>query len=91
MVRRRMLSLIDMRLRQATPERNNEPFGGKSVIFFGDFGQLPPVLDVPMYANNTTQDANSNDGIGAYKEFKEVYKLDVVQRQSGEEEEQQAF
>ena len=71
-----------MRLRQATPERNNEPFGGKSVIFFSDFGQLPPVLDVPMYVNKTTQNANSNDRIGAYKEFKEVYKLDVVQQQS---------
>src|SRR4051794_10926378 len=46
MVGCRMLSLIDLRLRQATPERKDEPFEGKSVILFGDFGQLPPVCDI---------------------------------------------
>src|SRR6266498_3142008 len=90
MVRRRMLALIDMRLRQAFPEHNNEPFGRRSIILFGDFGQLPPVLDLPMYAS-TQRDTLSNDGFAAYKQFREVYKLDVIQRQSGDSEEQQKF
>ena len=51
MVGRRMLGLIDMRLRKAFPEHNNEPFGGRSVIMLGDFGQLPPVLDLSIYAD----------------------------------------
>ena len=91
MVGRRMLGLIDMRLRQAFPEKNNEPFGGRSIIMFGDFGQLPPVLDFPMYTNNVSRDTSSNNGIAAYKQFREVYKLDIVQRQSRESEEQRNF
>ena len=87
MVGRRMLALIDMRLRHAFPENKNEAFGGRSVILFGNFGQLPPVLDLPMYATNVSHDTKSNDGITAYKQFREVYKLDIVQRQSGETEE----
>ncbi|CAG8802972.1 2782_t:CDS:2, partial [Cetraspora pellucida] len=82
MVGHHMLALIDMRLRQAFPEHNNEPF---------DFGQLPPVLDLPMYANNISRAPFSNDGLTVYKQFLEVYKLKVIQRQSGDSEEQQNF
>ena len=44
---------------------------------FGDFGQLPPVLDLPMYAN-TKKDALSNSGLVVYKQFKEAYKLKTI-------------
>ena len=86
-----MFAAIDKRLREAFPESKNEPFGGRSIILFGDFGQLPPVLDLPMYATNISHDINSNDGIASYKNFREVYKLDVIQRQSGDCEEQKVF
>jgi hypothetical protein len=67
MVGRRMLGLIDMRLRQAFLEFNNEPFGRRSVILFSDFRQLPPVLNLPMYANNASHDRSSSNGLAAYK------------------------
>src|SRR5205823_11240396 len=91
MVGRRMLGLIDMRLRQAFSEKKNEPFGGRSIILFGDFGQLPPVLDVPMYSTNISQDVVSNNGMAPYQQFLEVYKLDMIQRQSGESAGQREF
>jgi ATP-dependent DNA helicase PIF1 len=83
MVGRRMLSLIDTRMRQAFLENKNEAFGGHSIILFGNFGQLPPVLNLPMYANNTGHEEMSNTGLAAYKHFREVYELDVIQRQAG--------
>ena len=91
MVGRRMLSLIDKRLRQAFSENKDEPFSGRSIIMFGDFGQLPPVLDLPMYATNVSRDNTSNDGQVCYKQFREVYKLDVMQHQSGDSDEQKSF
>src|SRR3954451_692592 len=56
----------------------------------GDFGQLPPVLDLLVYVN-IPRDPLSNSGLAAYNLFKEVYKLDVIQRQSGNSQEQQDF
>ncbi|CAG8767787.1 17951_t:CDS:2, partial [Racocetra fulgida] len=88
MVGCRMLVLIDMRLYQAFSEHQNQPFGGQSVILVGDFGQLPLVLDYPMYAQSLSHDPLSNDGIVAYKQFQEVYQLDIVHCQSDDSDEQ---
>jgi hypothetical protein len=41
------LSHIDFRLQQA--KNNDLPFGGISILLFGDFWQLPPVLDKALY------------------------------------------
>ena len=91
MVGRRMFALVNKRLREAFSENKNEPFSRRSIILFGDFSQFSPVLDLPMYANNISHDTISNDGIASYKNFWEVYKLDVIQRQSGDSEEQKSF
>ena len=90
MIGQRMLSLIDMRLKQAFLE-SNEPFRGRSIIMFGDFEQLLPVLDLLMYANNASNDVAFKNELATYKQFTEVYKFNIVQWQSGESEEQQRF
>ncbi|KAF5128359.1 ATP-dependent DNA helicase pif1 [Metarhizium anisopliae] len=45
----RQLSWIDDRLREAFPNRNEEFFGGLNILLVGDFFQLPPVLQKPLY------------------------------------------
>lgn len=54
MIGLRMLSAIDQRLREIRPQYSNVLFGGVSVILFGDFCQLPPVLDLALYQLTTT-------------------------------------
>lgn len=49
MMGHKMLAWVDKRLRQASGKLDS-PLGGFSVILFGDFGQLPPVGDRPLYA-----------------------------------------
>ena len=44
-----LLTCIDACLREAFPSQCTIPFNGCSIIFLGDFGQLPPVKDIPMY------------------------------------------
>ncbi len=86
-----MLALIDLQLRQAFLEYQNHVFSGRSIILVGDFEQLPPVLDEPMYSQIPQHDTLSNDSITAYRQFQEVYKLDVIQRQSGDSDDQRNF
>ncbi|XP_057847781.2 uncharacterized protein LOC131057655 [Cryptomeria japonica] len=49
----KLIQRIDIRLREAFPTHNQLQFGGRSIILFGDLGQLPPVKDIPMYASTS--------------------------------------
>ena len=44
-----MMTWVDKRLQQATTHLDI-PFGGISIILIGDFAQLPPVGDRPLFA-----------------------------------------
>jgi ATP-dependent DNA helicase PIF1 len=48
MVGRKMFGQVDQRLRQAFPQCGDKVLGGRSCLLFGDFGQLPPVMDLPL-------------------------------------------
>ena len=49
MMGKAMLHAIDRRLRQARPAKKDTAFGGISIMITGDFRQLPPVGDSPLY------------------------------------------
>ena len=54
MIGHKMLSWLDNRLRTGTGTgRQDIPFGGMPIILMGDFGQLPPVGDRPMYISGS--------------------------------------
>ena len=89
MIGHRMMAWVDKRLRQATGKLDS-PLGGVSVILIGDFGQLPPVCDRPLYAEPTSN-ALSSHGHSVYQMFDTVVMLDQVLRQSGMDPETQIF
>lgn len=49
MVGRKTFGQIDQHLRQIFPHHSHQVLGGHSCLLFGDFGQLPPVMDLPLY------------------------------------------
>ena len=84
MVGRKTLGQVDRRLRQAFPHHSQQVFGGCSCLLFGDFGQLPPVMDLPLYTTNSRSEL-SDQGRGAYQTFQQAVVLDQVMRQAGQD------
>ena len=72
MVGRKLFGQIDRRLRQAFPHQAQEVFDGCSVLLFGDFGQLPPVMDLPLYTLDSRSEL-SDQGRTAYLQFEKSF------------------
>ena len=81
MMGQRMMAVIDKRLRQATAHLDT-PLGGLSVLLLGDFAQLPPVRDEPLYRTSPTGSSGIH-GHTTYKLFTTIVILDLVLRQVG--------
>ena len=65
-------------------------FGGMSVILMGDFGQLPPVGDRPMYVSGNGS-VVSDHGHSLYLMFESLIILDQVMQQASDDPEAIAF
>ena len=85
-----MFGQVDKRLRQVFPHHADQLFGGCSCLLFGDFGQLPPVMDLPLYTT-VSRTALSDLGSSAYQLFDRAIVLDQVMHQSGEDPNQMLF
>ena len=90
MVGRKLFGQVDRRLRQVFPQHSNEPFGGCSCLLFGDFGQLPPVMDLPLYTTSASSSL-SDIGSNCYQAFDRAVVLEQVMRQAGHDPSQVQF
>ena len=90
MIGRKIFGQVDRRLRQIFPHHAQEVFGGCSCLLFGDFGQLPPVMDLPLYTIHSRSEL-SDQGRAAYQCFDKSFVLDQVMRQAGNDPEQVKF
>jgi len=77
MIGRKMFGQIDKRLRQIFPHKSQHMVGSCSCILFGDFRQLPPVLNLPLY---TTVPCNKLSDLGSttYHCFNNAVFLDQI-------------
>ncbi|KAJ6437024.1 hypothetical protein O9K51_10321 [Purpureocillium lavendulum] len=82
----RQLSWIDKRLRQVFPSRAAEFFGGMSIILVGDFFQLPPIANKPLYFDGPLKDLQEVSGQTAYRAFSHTVFLKKAQRQQGDDQ-----
>ena len=80
----KMLTQIDARLHQSFPLQCTIPFGGCSIILLSDFGQFPPVKEIPMYAG-------SSIGTALWRTFDTFMTLETIFRQQGNSPSQTAF
>ena len=90
MVGRKMFGQVDRRLRQVFPERSEELFGGRSCLLTGDWGQLPPVMDLPLYTTVSRTELSDLGSID-YHLFNRAVVLDRVMRQAGQDAGQERF
>ncbi len=86
MIGHKMLSSLDNRLRAGTGKEDIS-FGGMSVILMGDFGQLPPVGDKPMYVTSNGSVVSDH----GQSLFDSLIILEQVMCQAGEDTETIAF
>ena len=91
MLGQRTLAWVDKRLRQATGKLN-EPLGGISVMLLGDFTQLPPVGDKPIYASpSRSSSLLTQHGHSIYGLFQTVVMPSENIRQAGNNPEAEQF
>src|SRR6266496_2260335 len=68
---------------EASPNEQNSYFGQCSLLMFGDFGQLPPVGDIPLFdlrprEGRSDNVLEANNGRDAYLSLSENIALNCI-------------
>lgn len=87
MVGQAQMGHCDHRLHQAFSQNADETLGGLPAIFFGDFAQLPPIGDTPLYSNKLSarKHALTVEGRRVYESFQQSITLSRIFRQEGDD------
>ncbi len=64
MIGRNTFGMVDKRLRQAFPNKATTFLGGCSCLLIGDWGQLPPVMALPLYTVTSKNELSNLGSIG---------------------------
>ena len=68
-----MFGFLNQRCKQI--QKSSADFGGLSIIAFTDFGQLPPVMDRPLWSRPVTGCGLGAEGAALYRKFDAVVTL----------------
>ena len=93
MVGRAQMGRCDRRLHQAFPQHADEILGDLPAIFLGDFAQLPPIGDTPLYSTKESRKhtALHEEGRRVFESLNQSVTLETVYRQAGQDLEQIKF
>ena len=94
MVGRAQMGRADRQLWQIFPTASEETLGGLPAIFFGDFAQLPPIGDTPLYSSKMSGGRRLGlalEGCRVFESFQQSITLSCIFCQEGEDPEQIKF
>ena len=82
-----MMYQLDKRLKEIKSTNSDLPFGGISVVLMGDFAQLPPVGDKPMFTRDTKSLSRCQSfGKMLFVYFDKTIIFDEIMRQQGDDQ-----